>query len=163
MPLAPELETLPWRDFSRAKGLLLLLGAAGLGLFLLPWIHVTLPDDVTISGWGLGRRLGWPWGAGVAWFVLLPTVLSRRSIATLRGARVAAAFLAAVPAITVAIFLAKPPRGGIVPLVFEYAPALWGTLAVSVVAIVVGVGFLGGRRVSSHPEATMRPPDETLH
>jgi hypothetical protein len=80
----------------------------------------------------------------VAWVVLVPTVLSRRSIWELRGARVAAAFLAAVPLATTLILCLRPPHGGIVPLRFEYSPAFWGTMIVSLVAVVLAIR-LGGR------------------
>jgi hypothetical protein len=105
---------------------------------------MTLPDVRSISGFDLARRLGWSWGAAVAWVVLVPTVLSRRSIAQLRGARVAAAFLALVPAVTTVILLARPPRAGIVPIRITYDWPLFATLAVSAVAFAVAVR-LGGR------------------
>ena len=83
-----------------------------------------------LAGFALARRLGWAWGAGVAWFVLLPVVLSRRSIMKMRGARVAASFLAAVPGLTAAILLARPPHGAHgVPLQFTLAWGLFATLA----------------------------------
>jgi hypothetical protein len=91
------------------------------------------------------RRLGWAWGAGVAWFVLLPTVLSRRSIMHMRGARVAASFLAAVPGVTTAVLLARPPHGAHgVPLRFVFGWGLYGTLALSAVALGFAL-FFGGR------------------
>jgi hypothetical protein len=145
LPVEPEDELLPRAYLGRGRGPLVALGLAGIAAFFLPWIEVTLPDVVSLTGFSIARRLGWAWGAGVAWSVLVPTVLSRRTIRQMRGARVAAAFLAAVPAATVAVLLARPPHGGHgVPLRFTFAPALYATLGLSVVGLVVAVLF-GGR------------------
>ncbi len=145
VPPSPESELLPATYLGRGRGLLAALALAGLVAFLLPWVELTLPDVVSFSGLALARRLGWAWGAGVAWFILVPTVLSRRSILQLRGARVAASFLAAVPGTTAGILLARPPHGAHgVPVRFTFAPALYATLALSVLALGVAA-FLGGR------------------
>jgi hypothetical protein len=144
VPLAPEHEPFPFSYLGRGRGPLAILAVVGVALFFLPWIQMTLPDVRSITGFDLARRLGWSWGAAVAWVVLVPTVLSRRSIAQLRGARVAAAFLALVPAVTAAILLARPPRAGIVPIRITYDWPLFATLAVSAVAFAVSVR-LGGR------------------
>jgi hypothetical protein len=80
----------------------------------------------------------------VGWFVLLPTVVSRRSIDQMRGARVAAAFLSAVPLVTTSILWFLPPRGGRVPVRFEWGWGLYVTWAVGLVATAVAVRF-GGR------------------
>jgi hypothetical protein len=149
VPIAPEHETLAPSYMGRGKGLLAALAIAGLALFFLPWIHETVPEIVSLRGFDLARRTGWSWGAGVAWVVLVPTVLSRRSIAQLRGARVAAAFLSLVPAATVGIFLARPPRGISVGHLFitahfTYGWPLYATLAVSLIATLISFR-LGGR------------------
>ena len=146
-PSRPEYEPLPLAYPGRGRGLLVALSVAGLAAFFLPWVHVTMPDVVSYSGFELARRLGWAWGAGVAWFILVPTVLSRRSIVQMRGARVAAAFLAAIPGLTVAILLARAPsqHGAYgVPLRFTFGAGLHVTLALSVVGLVAAVLF-GGR------------------
>jgi hypothetical protein len=145
LPVEPEHELLPARYLGRGRGLLAALALAGLVAFFLPWIDLTMPDVVALSGFALAQRLGWAWGAGVAWFILVPTVLSRRSIFQLRGARVAAAFLAAVPGTTVAVLLGRPPHGSRgVAVHFTFGPALYATLALSIVALGAAV-MLGGR------------------
>jgi hypothetical protein len=145
LPRQPEYEPLPAAYLGRGRGVLAALALAGLGAFFMPWVHVTLPDITTYSGFALARRLGWAWGAGVAWFVLVPTVLSRRSIMQMRGARVAAAFLAAVPGVTASVLVGRPPHGSHgVPLHFTFGGGLYVTLALSLLALVAAF-VLGGR------------------
>jgi hypothetical protein len=141
----PEWERLPATYIRRGRGALGLLGVLGLIAFFLPWVHLTMPDVVSYSGFDRARRLGWAGGAGVGWFVLIPTVLSRRTIMHMRGARVAAAFLAAVPGLTAALLLARPPHGvHNVPLHFTWQWPLYATLALSAVALGFALAF-GGR------------------
>ena len=145
VPIAPEYEVLPWKFLGRSKGPLVVLGACGVLLFFLPWVRLTLPYIDAKSGFDLAhQRIGWLWAALVGWTVLIPTVLSRRSIVQMRGARVAAAFLAAIPAVSVGILLAKPPHGGIVPVRYSWDWPIYAMLAVSLAAIVFAVR-LGGR------------------
>src|ERR1043165_7407653 len=61
VPIEPEREPLPITYMGRGKGVLALLGAAGLVLFFLPWAKVTLPDIFDLSGFELARRRGWCW------------------------------------------------------------------------------------------------------
>jgi hypothetical protein len=145
VPHRPEHDPLPVTFFGRGRGLLTLLALAGLGAFVSPWVHVTLPDVLTYSGVALARRLGWAWGGGVAWCVLIATVLSRRTIAQMRGARLAAVFLSAVPGVTALVLLARPPHGshGVV-LRFVFGAGLYETLALSAIALAVACSF-GGR------------------
>lgn len=142
--LGPEHDKLAWTYTGRGRGALVAASVLGVVLFLVPWIHMTLPYTAALSGWDLARRSGWSWGAGVAWTVLAPTIASRRTIDQLRGARVAAAFLAAIPAITIGILLAFPPRSGIVPVRITFEWPMYATLVLSLAAVVVGVR-LGGR------------------
>ena len=145
VPTIPELEKLPWHDFRRWKGVTVVLGFAGLALFFLPWVHLTLPYIASKSGFDLAHeRIGWLWAVCAAWVVLVPTVASRRSIAQLRGARVAAAFLAAIPGVAVTVLLAKPPRGGLVPVRYTWEWPIYGVLILSLAAIAAAVQ-LGGR------------------
>ncbi len=141
----PASELLPRAYWRRGRGLLAAFALFGLAAFVSPWVHVTMPDITTYSGMALARRLGWPWGAGVAWFVLLPVVLSRRTIAKMRGARVAACFLSAVPGTTAALLLALPPHGSHgVPVRFTFGWGVHATLALSVIALGLAL-FFGGR------------------
>ncbi len=144
-PHEPEWEPLPVAYPKRGRGALIALGVAGLIAFGSPWVDLTMPDVVKYSGFDIAHRLGWTWAAGVAWFVLLPVVVTRRSIMQMRRARVAAAFLAAIPGTTAALLLTRPPHGGYgVPLRFTFAWGLYTTLALSALAVLVAF-FLGGR------------------
>jgi hypothetical protein len=145
IPRQPEWERLPATYLRRGRGPLALLAVLGLVAFFLPWIHETMPDIVSHSGFELASHLGWVFGAGVGWFVLLPTVLSRRTVMHMRGARVAASFLAAVPGVTAVDLLAFPPHGsGGVPHRFTFEYGLYATLVCSVVSVAFAL-FFGGR------------------
>jgi hypothetical protein len=145
VPTAPELEVLPWSYLGRGKGPLVVIGVLGVVLFFLPWVRLTLPYIEAKSGFDLAhQRIGWLWAAFVAWTVLIPTVLSRRTIAHMRGARVAAAFLSAIPAVSVGILLARPPRGSLVPVRYAWDWPIYGVLVVSFVGLVLALR-LGGR------------------
>lgn len=144
VPTTPELELLPWSYLGRGRGLLVALAAVGIVLFFLPWVRLTLPYIDAKSGFDLAhQRIGWLWASFVGWSVLIPTVLTRRTIAHLRGARVAAAFLSAIPAVAVGILLSKPPHGGRIPVRYTWDWPIYAVLAVSLVAVLVSVR-LGG-------------------
>lgn len=144
IPVEPHHEPLPWTMMGRNRLALPVVALLGLLMFFLPWVHVTLPETIDINGFDMARRLGWSWSAGCAWVVLIPTVLSRRTIWQLRGARVAAAFLSAVPLVTTMILWLKPPHGGLIPVKFEYGFAFFATMALSAIATALSIG-LGGK------------------
>lgn len=145
VPTAPEMEALPLTYLGRGKGPALVLGLVGLVLFFLPWVHLTMPYEAHKSGFDLAKeRIGWLWGSCVCWIVYVPTVMSRRSIAQLRGARVAAAFLAAVPLVATGILFARPPRGGLIPIRYTWEWPVYALVAVALAALVVAFR-LGGR------------------
>lgn len=144
VPPAPEQLPFSLAYAGRGRGALVAIGIVGLVLFFLPWIHLTLPYIAELSGFDLARRLGWSWSGGVAWVVLVPTVASRRTIAQLRGARFAASFLGLIPAVTAGILATFPPHGTLFPVRFTFGWPVWGTIAVSLGAVIVGAR-LGGR------------------
>ena len=76
-PLPPHMETLPWTYIGRGRGLLLALSFVGFALFFAPWVRETIPEIRELSGFGFAQKLGWMWAPAVAWFVLVPLVLSR--------------------------------------------------------------------------------------
>jgi hypothetical protein len=144
IPVEPHHEPLPWNFLGRGRLTLPVVALLGLVMFFLPWVHVRFPDTIDINGFDMARRLGWSSSAGCAWVVLIPTVLSRRSIWQMRGARVAAAFLSAVPGVTTFILWMRPPHGSMYSIHFDYGFAFYATMALSAVALVLSVQ-LGGR------------------
>ena len=144
IPMQPHLETLPWFEVRRGRGVLLAGAVLGFVAFFAPWVNMTSPEIHLLSGADLAKRSGWIWGAGVAWFILFPMTLTRRSIDQMRGARVAAAFLSAVPVLTVSILWLMPPHTRYVPIRFDWAWGLYATLILGLVATFAAVRF-GGR------------------
>lgn len=144
VPPSPHDEKLPWTYLGRGRGPLVLLGPVGLALYFLPWMHVSVPFVRLYTGFDLGRALGWAYGAGVGWLVLVPTVASRRTIRQLNGARVAAGFLSAIPGVEVLMLWIFPPHTLYFTLGFSRGWPFFATLALSVVATIVSVR-LGGR------------------
>lgn len=143
IPREPHLEPLPPFFLARGRGALLGLCFLGLAAFFLPWVHMSAPDVQVLSGADLAKRAGWIWSAAVGWFVLLPLVLTRRSIDQMRGARVAAAMLSAIPAVTASVLMLFPPKSKLVPLAFEWGLGIQASLALGVVATVVAIRFGG--------------------
>jgi hypothetical protein len=144
IPTQPHLETLPWFEPRRGRGILLVGAVLGFIAFFAPWVNMTSPEIHLLSGADLAKRSGWIWAAGVGWFILFPMTLTRRSIDQMRGARVAASFLSAVPLVTVSILWLMPPHTRRIPIRFEWGWGLYATWFLSLVATLTAVRF-GGR------------------
>jgi hypothetical protein len=144
VPQRPELEPLAWHFWQRGRGALVAVAVLGLVAFFGPWVDMTSPEIQELSGFLLAKRTGWIWGAAVGWFVLLPTVITRRSIDQMRGARVAAAFLTAVPLVTAAILLLRPPHARHVPVRFDWGWGIYATFVLGLLGTAVSIRF-GGR------------------
>ena len=145
-PDKPEWEDLPWLYWRRGRLALLVAALVGLGLFFVPWIQETAPEIETLSGFDMARRLGWIWAVAVSWGMLIPIVLSRRSVARMRGARVISSVFCAIPVITGAILLLLPPRPPPrlhIPVAFHYTYGLYATVALALVALPFALWFGG--------------------
>ena len=140
----PEWVPLDWLFWRRSRGVLFFLGVVGICLFFFPWVDVSSPEIVTLSGAEMARVLAWMWACPVAWGTLIVTVVSRRSVAAMRGARVAALLFCAVPAITVFVLMLTPPSSRLIPVRFEYGWAFYATAAIALVGLPFGVLFGGG-------------------
>jgi hypothetical protein len=161
-PLPPHMEPLPWAYAGRGRGLLLALAVLGLAAFFTPWVHETAPELRQLSGFGLARRLGWMWAPAAAFFVMIPLVLTRRSIYKMRGARVAVAFLAAVVLTTVAMRLSFTPASTLLrPVRFTWGYGIYATGALALLALLAAARF--GGRLDDLPTRQGRRGDEVLH
>lgn len=157
--IPPHLETLPWTYFGRGRGLLAALGLVGLAGFFGPWVHETAPDLVTRSGFELGIKLRWIWAAGVAFLVMVPLVLSRRTIFAMRGSRFAVAVLAAFALVTVAVRLAFVPTGtALLPLRYEWGWGLYVCGAAAVLTLAFAWSF--GGKLDDVPPSKAGPPSK---
>lgn len=124
---------LPWTHWGHGRGPMLVACLLGLGVFLLPWVHVFTPDRAVYTGPVMGERTRVAWAAAVAWFTLIPTILSRRTVSKLRSGRVAAALLAFIPGLVAFLFLMNPPdslqvHGVTMKIRFEWGIGLYLTL-----------------------------------
>jgi len=161
-PIPPHMETLPWTYAGRRRGLLVSLAAAGLAAFFAPWIRETAPEVREMSGFALAQLRGYFWAPAVAWFVMIPLVLTRRSIYKMRGARVAVAFLAAVVLTTVGVRLGFMPESSrLRPIRIEWLWGIYATGILAVLALAAAITF--GGRLDDLPSKQKRRGDETLH
>lgn len=161
-PLPPHMEPLGWAYLGRGRGALIVLALAGLAMFFAPWVIEQAPEIRTLSGFALARRLGWLWAPAIAWFVLLPLVISRRSIYKMRGARVAVAFLATIVLTTVGVRLAFAPVSSVLrPVRFVWGYGLYATGVAGALTLLMAARF--GGRLDDIPTQQARRGDETLH
>lgn len=161
-PTPPHMETLPWTYAGRGRALLAGLAIAGLVCFFMPWVKESAPELRLLSGFGLARVAGFFWAPAVAWFVILPLVITRRSIYKMRGARVAVGFLAAIALITVGSLLTFPPKSSRRRVVnIEWAWGIYASGAIALAALGSAVRF--GGRLDDIPTQQKRQGDEVLH
>jgi hypothetical protein len=157
-PTPPEHERLPWGFSGRMRGPLVALALLGIGVFFAPWAQERAPELRTISGLGFASLLRWMWAPFAAWLVLIPLVVSRRSIHQMRGARVAVAFLAGIVLVTVLVRLGSPPESTrLRPVAVEWAWGLWATGLLATLGVVMGFRF--GGDLPSAPPAKGREVD----
>jgi HAMP domain-containing protein len=142
----PELRRLPWHYPGRGRGLLIALALAGLVAFFSPWVRITQPTDVTLTGFDLARgQAGWLWGGAVGWFLNVPLVASLRSLVDLRGVRVICAAFALMTLGETALLLGLPPeQSPYVRTEYGYAWGLYASLVLGVLGTVTAAR-LGGR------------------
>ncbi len=171
-PAIPQTEMMPWKDMSRGRGPLLLLSVAGIAtFFFLPWARQTVPETNIFSAIDLTHRTPFFWSALAAWLVLFPSVLTRRTILKMVGARVAVVALSAVPAMLAITMLRAPTQFVVKGLHFaiEWSAGLYVTLALSVLSTIFALRF-GGKlddvtvaKGSRSEKAEKAEKSETVH
>lgn len=161
-PTPPHMEPLPWTYLGRNRGLLLALAIAGLVAFFAPWIRETAPELRDLTGYRLAQLSSYFWAPAVAYFVMIPLVLTRRSIYKMRGSRVAVAFLAGIVLTTAAVRLGFTPKStSLRPVHIAWMWGLYATAGIAVAALVAAIGF--GGRLDDIPTRARREGNETLH
>jgi hypothetical protein len=171
---APEDRLVPWWYFGRGRGALILVAAAGLVAFFMPWIHLHKPDEFTYTGYHLARARGaWFFGGAVGWFVTIPLVFTRRTVYKMRGVRIVTATFAAMSAVETTMLLLMPPHGNRYRVLqFDWGTGIYLTLALGIIGTALGARF-GGRlddidakELLPEPEPDLSPDHDesrTLH
>ncbi len=152
----PEWHKVAFWDFRRGRGLVPLLALLGLISYALPWFSQSLPDTRVLSGYQLARyHVGWLWGGAVGWFILIPLVVSRRSIAEMRGVRMIAAVFASLTAAEVLVFVnVTSSRQSQVVVQFAWEWGIWISCFISALSACIAA-TLGG----SIPQPNKSEPD----
>jgi magnesium-transporting ATPase (P-type) len=160
--LPPDMEQLSWTYLGRGRGALTLVAVLGLGAFFLPWMHEMAPELRVWTGLRFAERLSWMWAPFVSWFVMVPLVLSRRSIHAMRGARFAVGLMALIVIMTAIMrIIVVPQSSRFLPVRYEWSYGLWSTLVLGLVALVFAIRF-GGSRIDM-PSTQARRGAETVH
>ena len=140
----PENQPLPPTYMGRGRGALLALSALGLFAFFLPWVELTAPESVVYSAFDLARgRAGFLWGGATAWLVMMPLVITRRTIARMRGVRIVTVMFAAMTLTETLMLWLMPPRRGITPLELHFRYGLFLSGAISLAGMLVAARFGG--------------------
>ena len=151
-----EWRRLAFWDFRRGRGLLPVLAILGLLTYALPWFSQTLPETRILTGYQLARHhVGWLWGGAVGWFTLIPLVVTRRSIAAMRGVRMISAVFASLTATEVLVFVnITASRQNQVVVQFAWEWGIWISCFVSALGACIAAN-LGG----SVPDSAKSVPD----
>lgn len=154
LAVPPEHQVLAWTSVRHGRGWMLAIAIAGLAFFFAPWIQMLKPVDVVLTGFDLARqRAGWFWGGAVGWFIMLPLLVTRRSVHQLRGVRIITAAFAALTLVEIVMLFIAPPHATHVPIEFRWGWGLQASLVASTLGILVATR-LGGRleRAPVRPE-----------
>ncbi len=161
---APEYRLLPYTYLGRGRGALLLLAALGLVAFTLPWVEMTRPDALVLSGFDLARaRTPYLWPGAAGNFLLLPLLWTRRTLAGLHGVRHISTLMAALSGFGVLLLLVLTPGPAARPHVaIEWRWGLWLSLALSVAASAIAVRLGGSlRTIEALPWTSADAREET--
>jgi hypothetical protein len=142
---APADRTFAWHYAGRGRALLLLTSTTGLVLFFCPWISMTLPDLLTLSGFQLATSRGfWFAGGAVGYFISIPLIISRRTLVQMQGARVILTLFTATTFFQTLLLFLNPPARELIPVQFTWAWGFFASALLSLVSIPIALRF-GGR------------------
>lgn len=169
----PEDRPIPWHHLGRLRGPLVLGCALGLAAFFAPWLELTQPESISLSGFELAETRGtWFAGGAVGWFVCIPLALSRRSVRQMRGVRAILALFCALTACQASVLWLFSPTESVIPLRYAWAWGIHLSFALSLATTALALGFGGRLPPSEHPAPDPEPPspdpeppspDQTLH
>jgi hypothetical protein len=159
--LHPDDQKFPIWHLGHYRGPLFFVSLGGLFAFFLPWLEVSMPDPVAISGFDIARgRSPWFWGGALGWFVLLALLITRRSAYELRGVRVISATFSVLTALEVIMLWLRPPTAGpYVKVLFEWGYGLYLSFALSLASTGLSLLLGGPPPVIANvgPPASTRP------
>ena len=125
-------------------------------------MHESAPEIRTLSGFEFSKLLGWIWAGGLGWFVMIPLLVTRRTIRQMRGARVAVGFLASMVLLTVVTRLALTPTAHpLIPVRVSWGWGMYAAGCLACMALVLTWKF--GGDITDMPTQQPRRGDETLH
>lgn len=141
----PEDRLLPWSFAKRGRGALVAIAVFGLASVFGPWIQLTKPSLLTLTGFELMRTRGfWFGGAFVCWLVMLPLVVSRRTVRAMLGVRIVLCFMAATPVCQALLLYVNAPTTKLVPVAYTWGWGFFANALLGLVAIPFAAKF-GGR------------------
>jgi hypothetical protein len=140
----PEDQPLPTSYMGGGRGALIALSVLGIAGFFLPWVELRAPEQAVYSAFDLARgRAGFLWGGVTAWLVMIPLVLTRRTINRMRGVRIVTAMFAAMTFTEAMMLWLMPPHRGKTPLELHFRYGLFVSAAISLVGVAVAARFGG--------------------
>lgn len=158
----PEDRTLPWTYAGRGRGALALISLLGLASVFGPWIELTKPSLLTLTGFSLMQTRGfWFGGAFVCWIVMFPLVLSRRTINSMRGVRAVLCLFAATPPCQALLLYLNAPTSTLVPVAYTWGFGFYANALFGLVALPFALRF-GGSLENLAADFGKSPPDRDL-
>lgn len=158
----PEHRSLPWTFVRRGRGALALLSLLGLASVFAPWIELTKPHALTLSGFTLMQTRGfWFGGAFVSWLVMFPLVLSRRTVVGMRGVRAVLCLFAATPVGQALLLYLNAPTTALVPVAYTWGLGFYANAIVGLLALPFAATF--GGRLDDLPPDLGKNPHATDH
>ncbi len=132
---------LPWYSWRHGRGPLALTALLSIGTFFAPWIELIHPEHRMLSGFALARASApWLWASPVAWFVMVPLVLTRRTRGELRGVRFICTIFVGLSLVDLILLALIPAsRSGRVPIAFIWASGYWCSTALSAAGLVLAL------------------------